>query len=107
MAILGNILDIMTGITAIIAAVFWFKSAKIETPESFVIHVVKPDRNPMGGNPMGGTYMGHAYSENLVKLAEALKKQSKLSAIAAGFAASSAIILSISIIVKLVYSNQC
>ena len=69
MNLLGNILDILTALAAIVAAVLWFKSAVIKTPESFSIHVVKPDMEPMGGNPVGGTYAGQAYSQDLINLA--------------------------------------
>lgn len=101
---LTTILDILTAITAIIAAVIWLRSASVKTPSGFSIHIVKPDGlfgSPMGGDPLGGTYMGHAYSKDLQDLAAALKKQSRQSAIAAIFAGSSAILQSISILLKI------
>ena len=101
MIIAGNILDILTVIAGIIAAVQWYRSAKIETPNNFSIHIVKPNHSPMGGNPLDGIYIGHAYSNDLVKLADALKRQSKLSANAAQFASVSAIAQAISIIIKM------
>jgi hypothetical protein len=100
MILLANILDILTAVFAIIAAVLWLKSAKIKTPENFSIYVVKPNQTPLGGNPMGGTYLGNAYSQDLTELAIALKKQSKLSANAASFAALSAMIQALSILTK-------
>lgn len=93
-------LNILTAIFAFVAAILWFLSAKIKTPNSFSIHVVKPDEMPLGGNPMGGTYQGHAYSSDLIKLAESLSQQSKLSAWAAIFAGLSAIIQTISILLN-------
>jgi len=77
-------------ITAGLAAVFWIISATIKTPSSFSIHVVKPNQKPLG-EPLGGTYMGNAYSEDLKKLAKALRTQSKWSAAAAICAALSAV----------------
>ena len=40
---------------------------------------------------MGGTYAGHGDSPALNELGEALRRQSKWSAVAAGFAAASAL----------------
>ncbi len=96
---LNNALDILTAIAAIIAALLWFKSARIKTPNTFSIHVVK-SRGQLGGNPMGGTYMGNAYSNDLQDLAAALKLQSTWSARAAVFAGISATLQSLSILIK-------
>ena len=93
-----NWLNIITALFALAAAILWFLSAKVKTPNSFSIHVVKPNgQEPLGGNPIGGTYQGHGYSSELTKLAESLSKQSKLSALAAIFAGLSAITQTISI----------
>jgi len=105
---LTTILDILTAIAAIIAAFIWFKSANVKTPDSFSIHVSKPDGpfgEPLGGNPIGATYLGHAHSKDLQILAESLKKQSRQSAIAAIFAGISAIIQGISIMLKILNCN--
>ncbi len=81
-----------SGIFALLAAPLWLKSAKIKTPSSFPIHVVKPDGfgRPMG-DPHGATYMGQGHSPSLNELGEALRCQSKWGAAAAVFAAVSAI----------------
>ena len=88
-------LSVLSALFAIPAAVLWFMSARVETPEHFNVHVVGPDSPmglPLGGNPMGGVYVGQAYSRELVALAEALSKQSRLSAYAAGCAGVSALL---------------
>ncbi len=93
-----NTLNIVTAIFAFVAAILWFFSAKVKTPNSFSIHVVKPNgMEPLGGDPIGGTYQGHGYSSELTNLAESLSQQSKLSAWAAIFAGLSAITQTISI----------
>ena len=79
-----NTLTILSALFAIVAAVLWFITAMVKTPMSFAIHVARPNQQPMGGSPMGGTYVGQAYSEDLVSLTSALKRQSKFSAWAAG-----------------------
>ena len=99
---LATILTILSAIFAIAAALLWFISAVVKTPESFSIHVVRPDSfmgEPLGGNPLGGTYVGHAYSSDLVALANALRRQSKFSAWAAGCAGVSAILQAASLLV--------
>ena len=80
--ILSVLSAFLSALFAIAAAVLWFVSAVVKTPTSFAIHVVRPDQQPMG-NPMGAIYVGQAYSEDLVSLANALKRQSKFSAWAA------------------------
>ncbi len=64
----------------------------VKTPSSFPIHVVQPDNfsRPLA-DPFGGTYVGHGHSPALNELGEALRRQSKWSAAAAGFAAASAL----------------
>ncbi|MGZ4924199.1 MAG: hypothetical protein ACXV5H_09640 [Halobacteriota archaeon] len=77
---------------AVIAAILWLKSAMVKTPSSFPIHVIQPDSfsRPFG-EPLGGTYVGHGHSPALNELGEALCRQSKWSAVAAVFAAISAL----------------
>lgn len=63
MAISMNALPIGVGTISLIfsvaAAVFWFKSAEIETPENFFIHIVRPDHDQLlGGNPLGERTLG-------------------------------------------------
>ena len=82
----------ISALSAVTAAVLWFLSARVRTPESFSIHVVRSDSfaGQMLGGPLGGEYMGHGYSPGLNELAQALRKQSRLSgcgAIAAGISA--------------------
>ncbi len=92
-------IDILSAICAVVAAIVWWQSARVKTPDKFNIAVVKPDTQPMGGNPIGGTYIGNAYGQDLNNLADALKKQSQLSARAAVFAGIAAFLQSISIII--------
>ena len=73
-------LSVLAGLTA---AILWFFSAVVPMPESFSIHVAKPDMGPLGGDPVGGTYVGHGYSPELTELANAFRRQSKLSGWAA------------------------
>ena len=75
---------------AVVAAVLWLKSAMVKPPSSFSIHVVRPNSLPYG-TPLGGTYVGHGHSPELNELGDALRRQSKWSAAAAGFAAASAL----------------
>ena len=90
---------VKTGLTwvsalfAIVAAVLWFMSARVKTPESFSIHVVRSNSfigQPIG-QPIGATFIGTAHSADLVELANGLRRQSKLSAYAAVCAAASAV----------------
>jgi hypothetical protein len=99
---LATALTVFSALFAIAAALLWFVSAVVKTPNSFSIHVVRPDSSmgqPLGGNPQGGTYVGHAYSNDLVTLAKALRRQSKFSAWAAGCAGVSAILQAASMLV--------
>lgn len=81
--------NILSALFALAAAVHSLMSTWVKTPKTFSVHVVQPDR-PIGGNLAHGTYVGHAYSEDFITLADALKRQSRLSACAAGCAACSA-----------------
>ena len=88
----------VSALFALAAACLWFVSTVWKTPPSFAIHVVLPQwGGPLGGDPMGGKYMGQAYSEELISLATALKRQSKFSALAAGCAGVSAILWAVSV----------
>jgi hypothetical protein len=82
-------LNILSALFASAAAGLWLMSARVKTPDSFSIHVVRPDR-PIGDNLTHGTYMGHAHSQDFIVLADALKRQSRLSACAAICAACAA-----------------
>lgn len=90
---------------AVAAAVYWFQSARVETPERFSVHVSKPDGfmgEPLGGNPLGGTFVGTAHSSDFKALAEALKRQSKMNAIGARFASGAAILQAVAIAERLI-----
>src|SRR4051812_3617776 len=73
-----------------LAALYWYWSTQVKTPEAFSIHVVKPHMAPLGGDPIGGKYMGQAYSKDLLELANKLREQSELSKKAAAYAAAAA-----------------
>ena len=92
-------LAIVSALFAFAAAVLWFFSAVVKTPKSFSIHVARPGLmgQPLGGNPLGGTYVGQAYSEDLIALASALRRQSRFSAWAAFCAGVSAIFQALSL----------
>ena len=92
-------ITILSALFAIAAAVLWFVSAVVKSPTTFKIHVVNPQQQPLGGNPVGGTYVGQAYSEDLVSLADSLKRQSKFSARAAICAGVSALLQTASLFV--------
>ncbi|WP_296231543.1 hypothetical protein [uncultured Pseudomonas sp.] len=76
---------------AILAAWFWWRSAVVETPDPnrLGITVVKP----LGPAPMvaGASFVGVGQSEHLKRLMLALARQSKLSGVAARYAAAAAI----------------
>jgi len=94
MKILLTFLDILSAISAVIAAVFWYRSAKIKTGDNFIINVSM-------GHAFGGAPAGQGRSPQLEELAKALAKQSKLSAIAAGFAAAAGFAQSIAVILRI------
>ena len=86
---LAAVFAVVSALFAIAASVLWFMSARIKTPEQFSIHVARPHGSmgqPLGGDPLAGTYVGHAYSQELVILATALRRQSRFSAWAAASA---------------------
>lgn len=98
---LENIIQWGSAILAVIAAVLWWISAKVKTPSSFPIAVIKPDNfNRPFGEPLGGTFMGHGHSPKLNELGENLRNQSKWSAKAAVFAAASALCQALTIILE-------
>jgi hypothetical protein len=83
---LSIVLSALSALAGLAAAVLWFLSALVRTPENFAIHVAKANGmmgEPLGGGPFGGTYVGHAYSQDLIDLANALRRQSRLSGKAA------------------------
>ena len=59
----------------VLAAVFWFKAARIKTPASFNITVQVGPNDGFGGGGGGGG-IGAGYSLELCELANALKLQS-------------------------------
>ena len=98
---IATALTALSALFAIAAALLWFVSAVVKTPDRFSIHVVRPDSfmgQPLGGDPLGGTYVGQAHSSDLVALANALRRQSKFSAWAAGCAGVSAILQTASLL---------
>ena len=95
-----SVITILSALFAIAAAILWFVSAIVKTPTSFAIHVVRPHLPPMG-DPLGATYVGQAYSEDLISLANALKRQSKFSAWAAICAGISAFLQAVSVFASL------
>ena len=86
-------------IFGLVAAWFWFRSAKIITPKQFNITVAKPSMGPLG-DPLGGTFVGMGYSQELTDLGQALIKQSHLSGYAAICTAISVILTTISAILS-------
>ena len=95
---LMNILSIIAAVLAVLAAVLWFMSAAVKTPDSFSVHVVRPREAPLGGDPLGGTYIGQAHSQDFTNLANALRRQSRLSSYAAICAGASALVQGASMI---------
>ena len=92
-----TIITILSAMFAIAAAFLWFLSAVVKTPQSFAIHVVRSQEQPLGGDPLDGTYVGYGYSNDIVSLAKALNRQSRLSAWAAICAGISAFFQSASL----------
>ena len=92
-------ITILSALFAIFAAVLWFVSAVVKTPTSFGIYVVRPFLPPM--DPLGATYIGQGYSEDLISLANALKRQSRFSAWAAICAGISAFLQAVSVFASL------
>jgi hypothetical protein len=94
-----NYFGALSAAFALLAAGLWLKSAKVPTPQQFVITVVKPSL----GGPIGvldGKYMGNGYSQELQTLGEALIRQSSWSAWAATSAAAAAVCQVIDFVVK-------
>jgi hypothetical protein len=93
-------LNILSALFAFTAAGLWFMSARVKTPDHFAVHVSRPEAfgQPMGGHPMFGEYLGQAHSQDFAVLADALKKQSRLSAWAASSAACAAALQAIALI---------
>jgi len=98
MKILLTFLDILSAISAVIAAIFWYRSTKVKTGGTFIVYV--SPAQALGG-PVG---VGH--SPQLEELAAALTKQSKLSAIAAFFAAIAALAQSIAVIIRILTAQS-
>jgi len=86
-------LSLLSAIFAAAAAALWFVSAVVKIPKHFSIHVVSPYAGSgLGGSPLGGAYVGQAHSNDLIVLANALRRQSRYSAWAAGCAGVSALL---------------
>jgi hypothetical protein len=80
-------INFVAAASAFVAAFFWFWSAIVKTPQQFRITAATSSLGgPIGGGPVGGGEAYPATSKDLKDLAAALKKQSRLSAIAAVFA---------------------
>lgn len=79
-------------VLALLAAFFWWRSAVVETPDPnwLDITVVKP-HGPAPLGPVGASFVGVGQSQALSELMLALDKQSKLSGVAALFAAAAAL----------------
>jgi hypothetical protein len=92
-------LNILSALFAIVAAGLWLMSARVKTPDYFSVHVSRSDGfgQPLGGPPMFGEHIGQAHSQDFVVLADALKKQSRLSAWAASSAAGAAALQAIAL----------
>jgi hypothetical protein len=94
MQIAAIILGSASAIAAVLAAALWLLSARVKTPRTFTIHVARAEGTmgqPFGGGGLGATYVGHAFSQDLLDLATALRRQSALSAraaVCAGLAAA-------------------
>ena len=88
------ILDFLTAIMAIIASVIWYRSAKIKTSSKFTMYSTQTHTG-FGEAVVVGN------SPDLEKFAEALSKQSDLSAKAASFAAASAMAQSIAVVLRI------
>jgi len=89
------VLGALSVLAALVAAILWFASAVVKTPENFSIHVARPAGRmgePLGGSPLGGTYVGHGDSSDLIDLANALRRQSRLSGVAAIWAGAAAVL---------------
>jgi hypothetical protein len=91
---LVSVVQYASALAALVAAALWLMSAKVKIPKSFPIYVVKPDAfaGQMLGGPLGAEYSGFGHSDELDSLAAALVRQSRLSAWAAGAAATSAVL---------------
>lgn len=98
----ATVCQVLSAGFAFLAAALWWRSAIIETPEKFSVHVVKPRERPLGGDPFGGTYVGQAYSNDFQELGTKLRQQSKLSARAATHAGISAAFAAVAAILQVI-----
>jgi uncharacterized protein YjfI (DUF2170 family) len=95
---LSTLLTVLSALFGTAAAILWFVSALVKTPDSFNIYVVRPHgAMPLGS--VGGTYLGQGQSPDLTALGSALRRQSKFSALAAGCAGISAFLQTVSLAV--------
>jgi hypothetical protein len=88
MITLYGIAQFASGFFGLLAAVLWFKSAMVTTPEKFSVHVV--EASGLLGQPLGTKYVGYGYSSELSELAQALIRQSRWNAWGARSAAVAA-----------------
>jgi len=99
-----NIINLLIALFAFVAAVLWLWSAKVKTPDTYSVHVTRPEGimgHPLGGDPLGGIYVGMAHSMDFKDLANGLKLQSRLSAAAAICAGISALLQAVSVCMSL------
>jgi hypothetical protein len=96
-----KILDLLTVIFAIIAAFYWFRSSKIESPMKFIINIQRATTDIasiLSNTPL--VIRSQGQSQELEEFAKGLSKQSRLNAIAATFAGLAASMEAFSLIIK-------
>ncbi len=85
------ILSYLSALFALLAAVFWLVSAKVNTPTAFPIDVSIVKRP-------NGRHMIQGHSEDLPELGRQLRRQSKWSGWAAACAGMSALLQAVTIV---------
>ena len=95
MKIVNIICQVLAALMALGAALIWWWSARIKTPEQFQIFVTVDQLNTGFGG--GGNGTGTAVSPELNELAGALKRQSSLSGYAAMLTGLSALLQAIAL----------
>ncbi|RFB80381.1 hypothetical protein [Methylovirgula sp. 4M-Z18] len=93
MEIISQILGGLSAVAAIAAAIIWFKSAQVNTPQEFKVEVlvelIHNSDNVDGSHIFVG---GHGTSRELESLGNAMIEQSRLSGRAAIWAGASALL---------------
>lgn len=81
-------LNVLSAVCAVVAAVYWFRSASVELPKNFPLMVYTSHRllETVIGSEIGAT----GSSPEIDALGQAMIKQSELSAIAARWACAAA-----------------